>query len=95
MNTQFFDSSATALSNKNLPTRLTLGNWSPARFKIEAGNSATRFTDSEMIVTITSTEAPVPEIDPASFGSAFALLIGSMGLVERRARRALVLKTAA
>jgi hypothetical protein len=30
--------------------------------------------------------ASVPEIDPASFGSAIALLLGSFGLVERRAR---------
>jgi len=29
----------------------------------------------------------VPEIDPSSFGSAFALLMASLGLVERRARR--------
>ncbi len=28
----------------------------------------------------------VPEIDPASFGSALALLLGSLGLVERRRR---------
>jgi hypothetical protein len=95
MNTQFWDDSATALSNKNLPTSLTLGDWSPARFKIQAGNSATGLVDSEMIVTITSTEVPVPEIDPASFGSAFALLMGSMGIVERRVRRVLGLKTAA
>jgi len=37
----------------------------------------------------------VPEIDPASFGSAFALLMGSLGLVERRTRRRIGLKTAA
>ena len=29
----------------------------------------------------------VPEIDPASFGSALALLLGALGLVERRSRR--------
>ena len=29
---------------------------------------------------------PVPEIDPGSFGSAAALLIGSLALVERHAR---------
>ena len=29
----------------------------------------------------------VPEIDPGSFGSAAALLIGSLALVERHARR--------
>lgn len=31
--------------------------------------------------------SPVPEIDPSSFGSALTLLIGSLGLLERRARR--------
>ena len=31
--------------------------------------------------------AIVPEIDPASFGSALALPLGSLGLVERRSRR--------
>jgi hypothetical protein len=31
----------------------------------------------------------VPEIDPNSFGSALALLTGSLGLLERRARRLL------
>jgi len=31
--------------------------------------------------------AIVPEIDPASFGSSLALLLGSLGLVERRSRR--------
>lgn len=31
--------------------------------------------------------AVVPEIDPASFGSGLALLLGSFGLVERRSRR--------
>ena len=35
----------------------------------------------------------VPEIDPRSFGSAFALLVGSLGLFERRARRTLGLVT--
>ena len=39
--------------------------------------------------------APVREIDPSSFGSAFALLIGSLGWVERRARRSPRLATAA
>ena len=33
--------------------------------------------------------SPVPEIDPVSFGSAFALLIGSLSLVEQRRRRGL------
>ena len=35
----------------------------------------------------------VPEIDPSAFGSAFALLMGSLGLFERRGRRGLGLAT--
>ena len=42
---------------------------------------------SSWIVATAATPSNVPEIDLASFGSAFALLIGSLGLVERRARR--------
>lgn len=34
--------------------------------------------------------APVPEIDPASFGSALALVVGALGILERRARKLLV-----
>jgi len=37
----------------------------------------------------TSTSTAVPEIDPNSFGSALALVAGSLGLLERRARRLL------
>lgn len=33
--------------------------------------------------------APVPEIDPASFGSALALVVGALGILERRARKLL------
>ncbi len=33
---------------------------------------------------------PVPEIDPASFGSALALVVGALGILERRARKLLV-----
>ena len=36
----------------------------------------------------------VPEIDPSSFGSAFALLMGALGIVERRTRRRLGLMSA-
>jgi len=45
--------------------------------------------------TIAVASAPVPEIDPSSFGSALAMLMGSLGLVERRARRVLGLTTVA
>jgi hypothetical protein len=40
-----------------------------------------------MTVYATSTSSPVPEIDPASFGSALSLLLGSLTLLERRRRQ--------
>ena len=53
-------------------------------------------TDQAATFTVSgASPSPVPEIDPASFGSAFALLIGSLGLVERRARRAIGLLNSA
>jgi len=39
------------------------------------------------VVLLYSSVPAVPEIDPSSFGSAFALLMGSLGWLERRARR--------
>jgi hypothetical protein len=39
-----------------------------------------------MIVNATSAAA-VPEIDPASFGSALSLVLGSLTLLERRRRQ--------
>ena len=41
----------------------------------------------DVVLKYTAAQAAVPEIDPASCGSALALLIGSFGLIERRARR--------
>ena len=38
-------------------------------------------------IAIVSDAVSVPEIDPASFGSALAMLLGSLGLLERRRRR--------
>ena len=38
-------------------------------------------------IAIVSDAVAVPEIDPASFGSALAMLLGSLGLLERRRRR--------
>jgi hypothetical protein len=38
-------------------------------------------------IAIVSDAVPVPEIDPASFGSALAMLLGSLGLLERRRSR--------
>jgi hypothetical protein len=40
-----------------------------------------------MTVYATATSSPVPEIDPASFGSALSLLLGSLTLLERRRRQ--------
>ena len=37
-------------------------------------------------IAIVSDSVPVPEIDPASFGSALAMLLGSLGLLEKRTR---------
>ncbi len=36
--------------------------------------------------TATVDPAPVPEIDPASFGTALALVLGALGLAERKRR---------
>ncbi|MEN9666723.1 MAG: hypothetical protein RLZZ326_3086 [Planctomycetota bacterium] len=41
------------------------------------------------IVLAEPSPAPVPEIDPASFGSALALVVGALGILERRARKLL------
>ena len=38
-------------------------------------------------IDLVSSSAPVPEIDPNSLGNALALLVGSLGVVERRNRR--------
>ncbi len=38
-------------------------------------------------IAIVSDSVAVPEIDPASFGSGLAMLLGSLGLLERRRRR--------
>jgi hypothetical protein len=38
------------------------------------------------IVPAEPSPAPVPEIDPASFGSALALVVGALGMLERWAR---------
>ena len=38
-------------------------------------------------IAVVSDAVAVPEIDPASFGSALAMLLGSLGLLERRRRK--------
>ena len=50
-------------------------------------NQQLTFTEGTGLLSISAGSAPVPEIDPNFFGSAFALLIGSLGLLERSVRR--------
>jgi len=59
------------------------------------GGLGSNFYGTTAGMGLSITASPVPEINPASLGSAFALLMGSLGLVERRARRALGLTTVA
>lgn len=53
------------------------------------GSWADTIPSLSIAVYATSTTTAVPEIDPSSFGSALALMAGSLGLLERRARRLL------
>jgi hypothetical protein len=52
------------------------------------------WTGTTMSLSVTGTAA-VPEIDPASLGSALALVLGSLGMLERKARRLVRRKTVA
>ena len=55
-------------------------------------NNLAPWTDAipSLSIALYATSTPaVPEIDPSSFGSALALMAGSLGLLERRARRLL------
>ena len=44
-------------------------------------------TGTPYMMTINATPQAVPEIDPASFGSALSLVLGSLAVLERRRRR--------
>jgi len=50
------------------------------------GSQLLTFSELTGQLRFTLNSAPVPEIDPNSLGSAFALLAGSLGLLERRVR---------
>ena len=55
-------------------------------------NNLAPWTDAipSLSIALYATSTPaVPEIDPSSFGSVLALMAGSLGLLERRARRLL------
>ena len=52
------------------------------------GSQTLTFSELSGLLSFQNSSSPVvPEIDPTSFGSALTLLIGSLGLLERRARR--------
>jgi len=51
------------------------------------GSQTLTFSQLTGLLRFDSNGAPVPEIDPSSFGTALTLLIGSLGLLERRTRR--------
>jgi hypothetical protein len=51
------------------------------------GSQTLTFSQLTGLLRFETSGAPVPEIDPSSFGSALTLLIGSLGLLERRGRR--------
>jgi len=51
-----------------------------------SGSQLLTFSELTGQLRFTLNSAPVPEIDPNSLGSAFALLAGSLGLLERRVR---------
>jgi hypothetical protein len=65
----------------------------PDQFLIETGQFANGFTGSFSVVqqgsslAISYSPSSVPEIDPNSLGSVLALVLGSLGLLERRRLR--------
>jgi len=79
---------------------VTQGSWGENESFIRGDANVGRYTTATMesyrgFRLAGPAASAVPEIDPSSFGSAFALLIGSLSWVERRARRAMGLVTAA
>jgi len=75
------------------------GNWLGEAWRLPSSFRSTESTQYEYVIygfrLAGPAASPVPEIDPSSFGSAFALLIGSLCWMERRARRAVGPATAA
>ena len=51
------------------------------------GASWSLFNYGPFLMEFDATLAAVPEIDPASFGSALSLVLGSLGMLERKRRR--------
>jgi len=67
----------------------------PPLKKIWVEDTIALVSANSVLSALDNTFFQVPEIDPNSFGSAFALLVGSLGLIERRARRVRSLLTGA
>lgn len=51
------------------------------------GGSWSRSNYGPFLMSFDATSAAVPEIDPASFGSVLSLVLGALGLAERKRRR--------
>jgi hypothetical protein len=56
-------------------------------YTVNGGGSYTLLTTAPLRMTVNTT-SPVPEIDPAGFGSVAALITGALGLIERRRLKA-------
>lgn len=71
-----------------------ISGFSPDQFLIDSAQFANAFTGSFSVVqqgnslAISYSPAAVPEIDPNSIGSVLALVLGSLGLLERRRLKA-------
>jgi hypothetical protein len=79
----------TALSGP-APYTVSFNTGTTAYFNYTAIASGTMSTYRDVVVSYTYTAAPssVPEIDPSSIGSVLALVLGSLGLLERRRLKA-------
>jgi len=80
--------SLSGFSNLQLTTSNWLDSLGNSFSSLLAGNTFSLWQIGQNVVLkYTVAQAAVPEIDPAAFGSALALLLGSCGLLERRRRR--------
>ena len=71
-------------------TTFTASSASQLLMFVFTGSSLSSFPVGVLDGIVLTEPAPVPEIDPASFGSALALVVGALGMLERRARKLLV-----
>lgn len=82
-----FGSSVDWLATTSTPTGV--GSSKKTSFSSDSGTNWGYATGTPFMMTVyaTATSTPVPEIDPASFGSALSLVLGSLTLLERRRRQ--------